>query len=106
MGPDIIRHGVLGDRAEWPSGGRTRGWNNGQGRASDSLHLVCFGWPSDARRLTERDLMADGGLDLSALITIDALLKTQREEEVDRTAYDALVRCLRTRSDAGGRSSS
>ena len=40
--------------------------------------------------------MADGGLDLSARITIDALLKTQREEQADRAAYDALLRGLRS----------
>ena len=68
------------------------GWNNGQGRASDSLHLVCFGWPSDSRRLTERDLMGDGvGLDLSARIAVTDFLRysSPLSEQADRAAYDA-----------------
>ena len=96
----MTKEQLLITRAAWPSGGRTpRGWNNGQGRASDSLHLVCFGWPSDSRRLTERDLMGDGvGLDLSARIAVTDFLRysSPLSEQADRAAYDALLRGLRS----------
>ena len=48
------------------------GWNHGLGVQSDSLYLVCFGRPSDSRRLVLDD------------------------DPVDRTAADALDRGLHT----------
>ena len=72
---------------------RPIGWNGGRGVSCASLYLVCFGWPSDTRRQTTRDLMSDGvGLDLSADIAITYFSGAPGQEQAERAAYAALVR--------------
>ena len=65
------------------------GWNYGRGRQSDSLDLVCFGWPSDSR-----SFWLDEGRDLSEEVSAAA-------PDVDSRTV-ALARRLRRPWSASG----